>query len=78
MGPGFNTSAVLLIAIGIAVTVFGLFPGVNFFTELPMLRGIIKKPLPRWFGRPVVCRLGSIVYQLGADPRLTVMVPASI
>lgn len=51
IGRGLNTSSVLLVAFGIAVTVFGLLPGVNFFTELPTWRGIVRKPLPSWFGR---------------------------
>ena len=51
IGGGFKTSGVFGVVFGIAVTVFGLLPGANFFTELPTLRGIVKKPLPRWFGR---------------------------
>ena len=51
IGQGFKTSRILLVAFGVAVIVFGLLPGVNFFTELPTLRGIVRKPVPRWFGR---------------------------
>lgn len=51
IGERFKTTGVLLIALGIAATVVGLLPGEGFFTELPTLRGIVRKPLPRWFGR---------------------------
>ena len=33
IGQRFETSAALLIVVGIAVIVFGLLTGVNFFTE---------------------------------------------
>jgi hypothetical protein len=65
MGPGFKTSAALLIALGIAVTVFGLLPSVTFFTELLTLRGIVKKPLPRWFGRLWFVALGALCIYWG-------------
>jgi hypothetical protein len=51
IGEGYKTSGVLLVVFGIAVTLFGLLPGVHFFTELPSLRAIVRKPLPTWFGR---------------------------
>jgi len=51
LGRGLQRSSVLLVLLGTAVTVAGLLPGVNFFTELPTLRGIVRKPLPTWFGR---------------------------
>jgi hypothetical protein len=47
IGERFKTSSVLLLALGIAVTLFGLLPGVSFFTELPTLRGIVRKPVVR-------------------------------
>ena len=42
IGQGFKTSGILLVAVGVAVIVFGLLPGVNFFTELPTLRGVVS------------------------------------
>jgi hypothetical protein len=51
IGGGFKTSGVLLVVVGIAVAVFGLLPGTNFFIKLPTLRGIVKKPVPLWSGR---------------------------
>jgi hypothetical protein len=51
IGQGFKTSGILLVALGVTVTVFGLLPGANFFTKLPTLRGVVRKPLPRWSGR---------------------------
>ena len=51
IGNGFKTSGIFLLGLGIAVIVFGLLPGGNSFIELPTLRGIVRKPVPRWFGR---------------------------
>lgn len=51
MFDGYKTSSVLLLLVGTAVIVFGLLPGGSFFTESLTLRGIVKKPVPIWFGR---------------------------
>ena len=51
IGNGFKPSGAVLVSLGIAVAVFGLLPGGNFFTEFLTLRGIVRRPLPRWFGR---------------------------
>ena len=64
-GDGFKTSGILLLGFGIAVTVFGLLPRTNFFTELPTLRGIIGKPLPRWFGRLWFVGAGALLIYWG-------------
>jgi hypothetical protein len=65
VGPGFKTSAVLLIAFGIAATVFGLLPGGTFFTEVPTLRGVVRKSLPRWFGRLWFVTVGALAIYWG-------------
>jgi hypothetical protein len=35
IGQGFKASGILVIALGVAVTVFGLLPGVNFCLQIP-------------------------------------------
>jgi hypothetical protein len=65
IGQGFKTSSVLLVLLGAAVTVVGLLPGVNFFTELPTLRGIVRKPLPTWFGRLWFVAAGALLVYWG-------------
>ena len=65
IGAGFKTSGIFLVGLGIAVTVFGLLPGSNFFTELPTLRGIVRKPLPRWFGRLWFVGAGALLIYWG-------------
>jgi hypothetical protein len=37
IGEGFKPSGTLLVVLGIATIVFGLLPGVGFFTEYPTL-----------------------------------------
>jgi hypothetical protein len=76
IGQHFKTSSVLLVALGIAVIVFGWLPGGNFFTEFLTVRGIVRKPLPRWFGRLWFAgagACGSVAHLLGLDPRPTVI-----
>jgi hypothetical protein len=64
IGQGFKTSSVLLVLLGIAVTVFGLLPGVNFFID-PALRAIVRKPLPTWFGRLWFVAAGTLLVYWG-------------
>lgn len=64
IGQRFKTSGILLVALGVAVTVFGLLPG-DFFTELPTLRGVVRKPLPRWFGRMGFAAAGALLIYWG-------------
>jgi len=65
IGQGFKASGILVVALGVAVTVFGLLPGVNFFTELPTLRGIVRKPVPRWSGRLWFAAGGALLIYWG-------------
>ena len=65
IGQGFKTSGILLVALGVAVTVFGLLPGVNFFTELLTLRGVVRKPLPLWSGRLWLAAAGALLIYWG-------------
>jgi hypothetical protein len=51
IGEGFKPSGTLLVVLGIATIVFGLLPGVGFFTEYPTLRGIVRKPISKLSGR---------------------------
>jgi hypothetical protein len=54
--------------LGLAVTVFGLPPGLNFFTELPTLRAFVEAtPTPVW--SPVVRLRRSTAHLPGPDPR---------
>jgi hypothetical protein len=62
IGQSFKTSGV---ALGVAVIVFGLLPGANFFTELPTLRGVVRKPLPRWPGRLWFAAAGALLIYWG-------------
>jgi hypothetical protein len=65
IGGGFKTSSALLVIIGVAVSVFGLLPGVNFFTEFLTLRGIVRKALPAWFGRLCFTAIGALLIYWG-------------
>ena len=65
IGQGLKTSSVLLVVFGIAVTVFGLLPGMHFYTELPSRRGIVRKPLPVWFGRTWFVAVGALLIYWG-------------
>ena len=65
IGHGLKTSSVLLVVSGIAVIVFGLLPSVDFFTDLPSLRGIIRKALPAWFGRTWFVAVGALLIYWG-------------
>jgi hypothetical protein len=65
IGEGFKTPSVLLVVFGVAVTVFGLLPGVNFFIKLPTLRAIIRRPLPTWFGRLWFVAAGALLVYWG-------------
>ena len=56
-GDGFKTSDIFALGLGVAVIVFGLLPGANFFTELPTLRGIIQQGTATLVWAPVVCRV---------------------
>lgn len=47
---GLKPSGLLLIALGVAVAIFGLAAG-SFHIRLPGLDREVKKPLPGWFGR---------------------------
>jgi len=73
IGQGFKTSGILLVALGVAITVFGLLPGVNFFTELPTLRGIVRKPVPRWSGRLWFAAAGALLIYWGLTHGPTVI-----
>jgi hypothetical protein len=42
-----------------------LLPGVNFFTALPTLRGIVRKTLPTWFGRLCFVAAGAFLVYWG-------------
>jgi len=61
---GFTTSGSLLILLGIAVLIFGLVAD-KFLIQLPGLQGIIKKPLPNWFGRLWFLVGGAVLIYLG-------------
>lgn len=50
IGDRYKVSDSFLVGFGIAVIVFGLLAE-SFFTDFPTLRGIVRKLLPRWFGR---------------------------
>ena len=65
IGEGFKPSGTLLVVIGIAVIVFGLLPGGNFFTEFPTLRGIVRKPISKWSGRLWFVAGGALVIYWG-------------
>jgi hypothetical protein len=65
IGRRFETSSVLLFVLGTAVIVFGLLPGGNFFTEFLTLRGIVRKPLPTWFGRLWFVVAGALLVYWG-------------
>jgi hypothetical protein len=65
LGQGLKPPGVLLVLLGTTVTVAGLLPGVNFFTALPTLRGIVRKTLPTWFGRLWFVAAGAIVVYWG-------------
>jgi hypothetical protein len=65
IGYGFKTSRIVLVALGVAVTVFGLLPGVKFFTDYPTLHGIVKKPIPSWSGRLWFAAVGALLIYWG-------------
>ena len=65
IGEPYKTSSVVLVAFGIGVAIFGLLPGGNFFTRLPTLRGIVRKPLPTWFGRLWFVAAGALLVYWG-------------
>jgi hypothetical protein len=65
MFEGFKTSGILLVAVGVAAIAFGLLPSVNFYTEFPTLRGIVRKPLPRWSGRLWFAAAGALLIHWG-------------
>ena len=65
IGQGFKTSGILLVALGVTVTVFGFLPLMNFFTELPTLRGVVRKPLPRWSSRLWFAAAGALLIYWG-------------
>lgn len=65
MGGGFKTSSALLIVLGVAVTVFGLLPGVDFFMEFLTLRGVVRKSVPTWFGRLWFVAAGALLIYWG-------------
>jgi hypothetical protein len=65
IGRRLKTSNTLLVVLGIAVIVFGLLPGVGFFTDFPTFRGIVRKPIPAWFGRLWFAALGALLVYWG-------------
>ncbi len=65
IGHGFKATGVLLVALGLAVTVFGLLPSMDFYTELPSRRGIVRKPVSRWSGRLWFVAGGALLIYLG-------------
>jgi hypothetical protein len=65
IGPGFVASRNLLVALGVAVALFGLLPGEKFFTELLTWRGVVRKPLPSWFGRLWFAATGALLIYWG-------------
>jgi hypothetical protein len=65
IGQGFKTSGILLVALGVTVTVFGFLPGMDFFTALPTLRGVVRKPLPSWSGRLWFAAAGALLIYWG-------------
>lgn len=65
IGRGFVASRNLLVVLCIAVALFRLLPGVNFFTELLTLRGVVRKPLPRWFGHLWFAAAGALLIYWG-------------
>jgi hypothetical protein len=65
IGHGFKTSGIVLVALGVAVTAFGLLPGAKFFTHYPTLHGIVKKPIPSWSGRLWFAAGGALLIYWG-------------
>jgi hypothetical protein len=66
MFDGYKTSSVLLLVFGTAVIVFGLLvPDGNFFTESLTRRGIVRKPMPTWFGRLWFVAAGALLVYWG-------------
>jgi hypothetical protein len=65
IGQGLVAPGNLLVALGVAVAVFGLLPGGNFFTELLTLRGFVRKPLPNWLGRLWFAAAGALLIYWG-------------
>ena len=61
---GFETSRILLLVLGITVTVFGLL-GANFWIEVLTRQGIVRKPLPTWFGRLWFAGAGALLIYWG-------------
>jgi hypothetical protein len=64
MTMGLRSSGVLLVALGIAVALFGLVAG-SFHIRLPGLQREVKKPLPGWFGRLWFLAGGALLIYLG-------------
>ncbi len=65
VGQSFKAPRILVVVLGVAVIVFGLLPGANFSTDLATLRGIIRKPVPRWAGRLWFAAAGALLIYLG-------------
>jgi len=64
-GNGFKASGAFLLSLGAAVIVFGLLPGADFFFEFLTLRGIVRKPVPRWLGRLWFVGAGTLLIYWG-------------
>ncbi len=65
MVPAMETSAFLLIAMGVAVIIFGILLGEGFYIRLPGFRNEHKVHLPRWFGRLWFLGGGVLLIYLG-------------
>ena len=63
--PAMKASPFLLIAMGVAVIVFGLFLAEGFYIRLPGFRSQRKVHLPHWFSRLWFLCGGALLIYLG-------------
>jgi hypothetical protein len=61
---GLKPYGLVLVALGIAVAIFGLVAG-SFHVRLPGLQREVKRPLPGWFGRLWFLVFGALLIYLG-------------
>ena len=65
MVSAMKASPLLLITIGVAVVLFGLFLAEGFYIRLPGFRNERKVHLPHWFGRLWFLCGGALLIYLG-------------
>jgi hypothetical protein len=64
-GQPFKVPGAVHVALGIAVIVMGLWPGMDFYAGLPTQRPSVRKRVPRWFGRLWFVAGGAILIYWG-------------